>query len=624
MPMFVDRLTVTAGFLENAHIDLAEGLTCIIGARGTCKSTIVETIRFAFDRDPKRVADLLGVSTNSASHGFGLIRGTLTGTAKITAHVTQGAEAQALTIERDAVPTSPRVYRDGVVATEDKPPFIEIYSQGELQSIAGEPQRRLELVDRRIRTTILSLREERAQLAAKLEQIGNSLRNQQASIEMLSSQVQALPSFRQQLKEMVARRPQLASDLQSEHQKATLREQTLDTSRRLVDHFSKIADELDAVGSRSGLSQEWVAPLLTSDLAAARDLHEALATFSEQVQSQKSIGQIAKAAFQEALTKMTQSAADLSGPYIRMRKEREAVNDSLKMEGRLTEEIRKLEGIQSQFEAAVKQRAATLAERANVRAKISTFSDRIFSLRSDEILQINEANYLRVILTLRQGGHSSEFIKVLNNMLEGSRLRNQIDVAGAIARSLAPSQLIDVIEGRDAVRLANLLGKDQSQANRLISFLADLPDLYRLEAILFEDELEITLFDKGVPKPLSQLSKGQMATALLPLILREAEYPLIIDQPEDDLDNRFIFEQLVETIRALKKKRQLIFITHNANIPVLGDADRVIVMRMASSTRADQPATGTLEQSTAEILALLEGGAQAFRSRSQRYGELLT
>jgi ABC-type transport system involved in cytochrome bd biosynthesis fused ATPase/permease subunit len=114
-----------------------------------------------------------------------------------------------------------------------------------------------------------------------------------------------------------------------------------------------------------------------------------------------------------------------------------------------------------------------------------------------------------------------------------------------------------------------------------------------------------------------------MATALLPLILRPAPYPLIFDQPEDDLDNSFIYQTLVRQIQNLKQERQLIFVTHNANIPVLGEADTVIVMDMQSPVLAAAPAAGTVDEVKTYILNLLEGGSQAFRRRQKKYESLL-
>ena len=64
---------------------------------------------------------------------------------------------------------------------------------------------------------------------------------------------------------------------------------------------------------------------------------------------------------------------------------------------------------------------------------------------------------------------------------------------------------------------------------------------------------------------------------ILPILLLDSDRPLLIDQPEDNLDNGFVYETLLPIIRTVKTRRQLIFVTHNPNIPVLGDAERVFV-----------------------------------------------
>jgi len=75
---------------------------------------------------------------------------------------------------------------------------------------------------------------------------------------------------------------------------------------------------------------------------------------------------------------------------------------------------------------------------------------------------------------------------------------------------------------------------------------------------------------------LEDLSTGQKATAVLLLLLLESSAPLVVDQPEDDLDNRFISDGVVPKMREEKRRRQFIFATHNANIPVLGDAELIV------------------------------------------------
>jgi len=97
-----------------------------------------------------------------------------------------------------------------------------------------------------------------------------------------------------------------------------------------------------------------------------------------------------------------------------------------------------------------------------------------------------------------------------------------------------------------------------------------------------EDRVEIAL-DVGTPehrdhRPLDRLSAGQRSTAILLLALLESDGPLILDQPEDDLDNRFIYERVVRRLRDTKEQRQFLIATHKANIPVLGDAEQIVIL----------------------------------------------
>ena len=114
------------------------------------------------------------------------------------------------------------------------------------------------------------------------------------------------------------------------------------------------------------------------------------------------------------------------------------------------------------------------------------------------------------------------------------------------------------------------------------------------------------------------LSTGQKCTTILPILLIDSDSPLMIDQPEDNLDNRFVFETIVDSIRKVKAGRQLIFVTHNPNIPVLGEAERVFVMEsdgLAGRLRSE----GDVDACQHDIVTLLEGGVDAFKRRRDRY-----
>ncbi len=132
------------------------------------------------------------------------------------------------------------------------------------------------------------------------------------------------------------------------------------------------------------------------------------------------------------------------------------------------------------------------------------------------------------------------------------------------------------------------------------------------------DRPKIELNDSGALKETGELSTGQKCTTILPILLMDSDNPLMIDQPEDNLDNSFVFEAIVGRIGEIKQRRQLIFVTHNPNIPVLGDADKVFVLNSDGRT-ARKINEGTVDHCKDHIVTLLEGGESAFKRRKERY-----
>lgn len=144
----------------------------------------------------------------------------------------------------------------------------------------------------------------------------------------------------------------------------------------------------------------------------------------------------------------------------------------------------------------------------------------------------------------------------------------------------------------------------------------------------FEDNLE-ALLTWQVPnvftieyhgKALAHHSLGQRASALILFILSQRENDVvIIDQPEDDLDNQTIYEDVIKLVLELKPTTQFIFATHNANIPVLGDADLVI----ACECKDDHIdiSRGSIDNISVQqkIVRIMEGGSDAFEKRKQVY-----
>ena len=126
---------------------------------------------------------------------------------------------------------------------------------------------------------------------------------------------------------------------------------------------------------------------------------------------------------------------------------------------------------------------------------------------------------------------------------------------------------------------------------------------------------------------LKDLSKGQKATAVLLLLLLESDAPLLVDQPEDDLDNRFITDGVVPRMRDEKRRRQFVFSTHNANVPVIGDAE--LILGLAAAGEAEEGKArirpehmGSIDTPSVRVLVeeILEGGKDAFERRRRKYG----
>lgn len=121
-------------------------------------------------------------------------------------------------------------------------------------------------------------------------------------------------------------------------------------------------------------------------------------------------------------------------------------------------------------------------------------------------------------------------------------------------------------------------------------------------------------------KELKHHSLGQRASALILFVLSQQENDvIIIDQPEDDLDNQTIYEDVIKLIRSLKPKTQFIFATHNANIPVLGDAEQIT--GCAYSDEAIRMDSGSIDcpNMQKKIVTIMEGGEEAFRLRKRIY-----
>lgn len=146
----------------------------------------------------------------------------------------------------------------------------------------------------------------------------------------------------------------------------------------------------------------------------------------------------------------------------------------------------------------------------------------------------------------------------------------------------------------------------------------------KLQSSRVNDLIDITLYRSDGSRAGSLtdngLSDGQKNTAILALLFADGTNPIVIDQPEDELDSDFIYNELVPLLRKVKHKRQIILTTHNANIPVNGDSELVYALS-AVMGRGTVRAEGGLEKPVLRntVLQVMEGSAEAFRRRREKY-----
>ena len=630
MSTYLKRVSTSSGFLEVCPVEFGRSLTCIIGARGTCKSTLIESIRFAFETDPGRVATLVedGKAGDQKLPTFGIIKATLrAGSVRCELERADELSEHDVTLERE-VDGQPRIFLDGVRehTRHDLLGEIEVFSQGDLQRIAEDDndELRLALIDRPNRNRVASLTGERRETADKLSRLGPELRMVRGRLSTLDHEVTQLDPARSQLDRLTKDAPVASPELEAERQSHERRQRVLEALKSAEAERRVLANRLAGVRASAHQLAESIASItedsrdtLANEVSPLEELLGAVGELTMVTERVDSIN----------LTRLIQDLEhrfeDASERYYQLRQQEQAVNESLKRRDILKRQVEHLEQLKRQAETERKTESSLLNDRRKLRAKLRGIDDQLYDLRIAEIDSINDEHGDTVQLTLRSSSNTRRYADRLRDLLVGSRIHAQEEVAHSIAEHLEPSTLIDLAEARDAHRLADLLGRDLGQMTRIVTQLGDHDDLYDLETELPANRLEVTFYDDGEPKSVETLSKGQRATALLPIILRPLPYPLLFDQPEDDLDNSFIFKSLVATVRQLKSQRQLIFVTHNANIPVLGEAERIVVMSMKGPRNAAPAVIGTVDDRKAEILNLLEGGAEAFAKRERYYSELL-
>jgi len=231
-------------------------------------------------------------------------------------------------------------------------------------------------------------------------------------------------------------------------------------------------------------------------------------------------------------------------------------------------------------------------------------------------------------------------ISLIESMIS-ARFDNR--VVRAIAEQLKPLEFYEMAESLSVDQRKKVAGitfqteGDEKQSTighdrafEILKRIGSSERKYDLQTVLLNDIPYVKVIYKQkneegemveFEKMMENLSVGQKQTILLSIVLlSESNIPLIIDQPEDNLDSEFIFKSIVKILRGIKEQRQVILVTHNANLAVLGDSE-LITPLVGTANHGVISDAGSVDnkKTQAKVIDILEGGRDAFEKRYEMY-----
>ncbi|MGQ9648542.1 MAG: AAA family ATPase [Phycisphaerae bacterium] len=614
----LQSVSVIGGFLDGQRFDLSDGLNCVIGARGTGKKTVLEFVRYAMDALPadgaarRRVESL--VEQNLAGGRVEVAVRTKDGLSYV---VSRSAGDEPVVLDEHRNPTDISLRSGGLFK-------VDIFSQNEVEAIADQTSSQLDLIDNFEADRIANIEHRIRTLKADLAANASKITPLQQKADAIGDELNALGNVNEKLKAFKTEGGDDADAIKQAHGLKALR----DRERRAVGATNDVLAELyRAIEGNVGHIGQRLATIFTEDMlkgpngSLVEEMRLGLQTCSNDVDR----------LLRDALERIRaegETVAAKSGKLDLAHKQQdlkfqELIEKHKEAQGKAAERHR-LEKLRNDLLAKQRERDQLLEqlkalrdERTRLLRQLSELRDARFGVRQTIVDRINAALSPSIKASIIQFGNPEEYRALLEEALKDNRLRRNV-VAGKVANAFWPAELAEAIKQRDTQALIDKAELNADQADKVMAAMVGSQVLFDLETVELIDLPKIELNDNGTLKETGALSTGQKCTTILPILLMDSENPLLIDQPEDNLDNRFVYETIVESIGKIKRRRQLIFVTHNPNIPVLGDADKVFALDSGGTT-ARKVNEGTVDHCKDNIVTLLEGGEDAFKRRKARY-----
>ena len=621
IPRFVG-MKLEGGFLKDQVVHFSRNLTCIIGGRGAGKSTLLESLRAASGN----ANDNTVIDSEVWPDAISLIY--------------EDEVGQMHTLTRSKLCDVANADPEGPTSVA-----IESYGQGEtaetIQHCDDDPSILLKFLDgfidfgdlraadEALRDAILANQTVIEELQLNIDQIAPT--EKQKGI----ADVQVAALKRQNASQVVELEEKLAKERRfRDGLKKNLGELLVSITANLnSSDLRKLTADVDGDTLAAGKAEFEVVRALVDALAKdvealsgqmKQKITEANAKITVQLQSWVAREKETQQKIEDIRRDLEKQNIKLDMAFIR-----KVTKDAADCQARLTELKKSLPKQQEAF----KERRRLLQERTALRAK--TFNARqAFATTMNSNLAAAVVDY-RVKIQFYEGLLSPDMEELIKSTM--SWRTSQVPRASVIASTMPPIALLAAVTAGNPAPLEQLTDVDgnrvftRADAADIIKRLGEWAPKAALERIAFEDRPEIKV-TRAIDKPdgtkgyvvrdFAKLSLGQQQAILLTVLLfSKSRVPLIIDQPEDNLDGEFIYKTVVRSLRSIKEHRQVVIVTHNPNIAVLGDAELIIPLRGASelSVVRDRGSIDT-EQTKKIVCTILEGSEKAFKRRQEVYG----
>ena len=607
--MYIRRVQVEEGFLDGLDISFAQGLNVIIGERGTGKTSLIELIRFCLD--------VQGYTPQSAQRSMKHALSVL-GSGQVTVTLTDG--------ERDTLVTRTASIESPRASGPYQPPLI--FSQTEIESVGLQSQGRLHLLDaftpdqeetelaesqavsevRSFTAQTEALRREVARIDAKVDQIS-----------ALDEQITHLTPQEQELNTVLAEAHDKKTQLDAISAQVANAAARIAVIERFLHSISQWSASLSAHVSSAPLLEPWPEGIGADLLTQSRRRVEIAISHVNSALAELQTVQ-AHAEVQQRLS--IDKKLELEDQARQLRREVDSLQEGAGAMLRRGQQLRERKAELEPLRAVLSQRQdalrSLLAQRTDALDRLDSIRDHRFRTRNSVAAQLTETLGPRIRTGVGRAGQFGAYAAAIADSMRGSGLRYN-ELSSTLSSTVSPRELLEAADRNDFDLIADAAGITRDRAARALSHLRE-SDLGALATVPVEDAVTLQLLDGTSYKSIDELSTGQRCAVVLPLVLRHTDRVLIVDQPEDHIDNAFIAETLIVSVLNRTPSGQIIFSTHNANIPVLGEADRVIQLR-SDGKRGFPVLQSTLRDPriVRAITSVMEGGAEAFQQRVTFY-----